>query len=294
MFYFIKESKIANYADDNTLYTVSKTITDLLNTLENETTLILDWFRKNEMKPNDDKCHLIVCNEKNVSVTLRNKTISAAETVELLGVKIDKNLNFTEHVSELCKKGNQKLHALARISRYLDKSKLRIIMKTFIQSQFNYCPLVWMFHNRTLNHKINRLHERALRIVYKDETLTFQELLDKDDSVTIHHRNLQRLAIEMYKIKHHLSPIPMQALFKEKINHHDLRYKSSWEIDNLRTVKYGSETIRNMGPKTWELVPNNIKESTSLLEFKTKIKRWKPNSCTCRLCRSYIYNLGFI
>ena len=147
MFYFIKESKIANYADDNTLYTVSKTITDLLNTLENETTLILDWFRKNEMKPNDDKCHLIVCNEENVSVTLRNKTISAAETVELLGVKIDKNLNFTEHVSELCKKGNQKLHALARISRYLDKSKLRIIMKTFIQSQFNYCPLVWMFHN---------------------------------------------------------------------------------------------------------------------------------------------------
>ncbi len=294
MFYFIKESKIANYADDNTLYTVSKTITELLNTLENETTLILDWFRKNEMKPNDDKCHLIVCNEDNVSVTLRNEKISAAETVVLLGVKIDNKLNFSEHVSELCKKGNQKLHALARISRYLDKSKLRIIMKTFIQSQFNYCPLVWMFHNRTLNHKINRLHERALRIVYKDETLTFQELLDKDDSVTIHHRNLQRLAIEMYKIKHHLSPIPMQALFNEKINHYDLRYKSSWETDNLRTVKYGSETIRNMGPKTWELVPNNIKESTSLLEFKTKIKRWKPNSCTCRLCMSYIYNLGFI
>ena len=66
------------------------------------------------------------------------------------------------------KKGYQKLHALARISKYLNQDKLKIIMKTFIQSQFNYCPLTWMYHNRTLNNKINKLHERALRIVYKD------------------------------------------------------------------------------------------------------------------------------
>ena len=79
-------------------------------------------------------------------------------------------------------------------------------MKTFIQSQFNYCPLVWMFHNRTLINKINKLHERPPRIVYKNEILTFQELLDKHDSVTIYHRNLQRLATEMYKIKNNLSP----------------------------------------------------------------------------------------
>ena len=98
----------------------------------------------------------------------------------------------------------------------------------------------------------------------------------------------------MYKIKNHLSPEPMQELFKEKANYHDLRNKRFWGNGKLRTVKYGTETIRNMGPKTWNMVPNNIKESTSLLEFKTKIKRWKPNKCTCRLCKSYIYNLGFL
>ena len=296
MFYFTNESKLANYADDNTLYTVKENITDLLkkNMLENETCIIIDWFRKNEMKPNGDKCHLIVCNQENVSVKLGNEIIHTTDLVDLLGVKIDKNLNFSEHVTKLCKKGNQKLHALARISRYLKEDKLKIIMKTFIQSQFNYCPVVWMFHNRTLNHKINTLHERALRLVYKDETLTFQELLDKDDSVTVHHRNLQRLATEMYKIKNNLSPVPMQELFKEKINHYDLRNKSFWETDNVRTVKYGTETIRYMGPKTWDLVPCDIKVSTSLLEFKAKIKKWKPNGCTCRLSRPYIYNLGFL
>ena len=294
MFYFIKETKIANYADDNTVYTVDKNIQNLLQTLENETNLILDWFRKNEMKPNDDKCHLIVCNQEKLSVTLGNESIDSTDTVELLGITIDKNLNFTEHVSDLCKRGNQKLHALARISKYLKEDKLILIMKTFIRSQFNYCPLVWMFHNRTLNNKINKLHERALRIAYKDDNSSFQELLDKDNSVTIHHKNLQRLAVEMYKVKNHLSPLPMQALFTEKINQYDLRNKRSWVSDNIRTVNYGTETIRNMGPKTWDLVPIEIQESNSLLEFKQRVKRWKPNGCTCRLCKSYIYNLGFL
>ena len=167
-------------------------------------------------------------------------------------------------------------------------------MKTFVHSQFNYCPLVWMFHNRTLNHKINKLHERALRIVYKNDKSTFQELLVKDESVTIHQRNLQRLAIEMFKIKNHLSPQPMQNLFTEKFYQHDLRKKRSWETYNLRTVWYGTETICNMGPKTWDLLPNDIKESNSLLEFKQKIKKWRTTECTCRLCKTYIHGLGFI
>ena len=294
MFYFTKDSKLANYADDNTLYTVSETTTELLNILENETNLIIDWFRMNEMKLNNDKCHLFLCNHGNASVTLGREVITTSNSIELLGVKIDNNLNFTDYVTELYKKGNQKFHALSRISSYLDQRKLKIIMKTFILSQFNYCPLVWMFHNRNLNHKINKLHERAFRLVYKNKNLSFQELLDKDDSVTIHHRNLQRLATEMYKIKNHLSPLPMQQLFREKINHHDVRNKSFWNTNDPRTVKYGTETIRHMGPKTWELVPIDIRESTTLLQFKTKIKKWKPSGCTCRLCRSYIYSIGFI
>ena len=71
---------------------------------------------------------------------------------------------------------------MARISKYLSQDKLEIIMKTFIQSQFNYCPLVWMFCSRTLNNKINKLHERALGLVYKNETLTFDELLELTNS----------------------------------------------------------------------------------------------------------------
>ena len=99
------------------------------------------------MKSKDDKCKLIVKNHEYVSLTLGNESIEASRTVELLGINLIKNHNFNEHVSDLIKRGDQKLHAFARISKYLNQDKLKIIMKTCIQSQFNYCPLTWMFHN---------------------------------------------------------------------------------------------------------------------------------------------------
>ena len=246
------------------------------------------------MKSNDDKCHLIIANHDNYSVNIGNEVIESTDTVELLGLKIDNKLKFNEHVTNLYIKGNQKLHALARISKYLSQDKLKIIMKTFIQSQFNYCPLVWMFHSRTLNNKINKLQERALRLVYKKDNLTFAELLDLDNSVTVHQRNLQKLATEMYKAQNQISPIPMQQLFKEQDISHDLRNTRSWEVTKVRTVCYGTETVRYRGPQIWELLPIGIKETKSLEEFKAKIKSWKAIKCTCRLCKTYIHNLGFI
>ena len=237
--------------------------------LEKETNIILKWFRDNEMKSNDDKCHLIIANQNNQTINLGPEAVESSEAVELLGIKIDKNLSFTDHVTRLIKKGNQKLHAMAKISKYLSQDKLKIIMKTFIQSQFNYCPLVRMFCSRTLNNKIKKLHERALRLVYKNETSTSDELLDLDNAVTVHQRNLQKLAMEMYKAKKHISPTPMQEIFAEQIISYDLRNQRYWQVPNARTVYNGLESIRYRGPKIWASLPTTIKESKSLAEFKT-------------------------
>ena len=146
-----------------------------------------------------------------------------------------------------------------------------------------------MCHIRELNQKINKLHERALRVVYKNSDLTFRELLEKDESFTIHERNLQKLATEMYKIKHKLCPKPIDELFTPAI-----RGKNDWVLPKVRTVNKGIETIRYRGPMTWQLVPNAIKDSKSLSTFKAKIKDWKPSGCTCRLCKTYIKNLGYL
>ena len=152
IFYFIDKSKLANFADDTTVYSTEDNILSLLAILKDDASTILKWFKINEMKSNDDKCHLIVGDtNKNCSsigyIYMGNELIESEETVELLGVTIDNKLNFNEHVRNLIKKGNQKLCALARIS------KLKLIMRTFIESQFNYCPLIWIFHSRMLNEK---------------------------------------------------------------------------------------------------------------------------------------------
>ena len=147
---------------------------------------------------------------KMIYVSINGNVIDANKSVKLLGIKIDNNLDFNEHVSSVCKKVNLKLHALTRISYFMDKDTLCVLMKAFIESQFGYCPLIWMHHSRTLNNKINKLHERALRLVYKDHISTFEELLLQDGSFTIHHRNFQKLAMEMYKVKHNLSSIFMK------------------------------------------------------------------------------------
>ena len=299
IFFFLNKTSIANYADDNTTHLIENDIITLLKILQDETSTVLNWFKLNEMKPNSDKCHLIVVNNKNINYTsnnyvyLDNEFLENEDTVDLLGIKIDKKLDFDEHVNSLLKKGNQKLHALMRISKFLSQDKLKLIMKTFIESQFNYCPLIWMCHSRILNNKINKLHERALRVVYKDDELTFQQLLEKDNSYTIHERNLQKLAVEMYKVRHNLSPAPFQEIF-HKSDPQNLRKEEGFEIPKVRTVNNGIETIRYRGPITWDIIPKDIQQSKSLSEFKTKIKKWKPKDCPCRLCKIYIQDLGFI
>ena len=99
-------------------------------------------------------------------------------------------------------------------------------MKACIASEFGYCPLVWMFHSRKLNNQVNKLHERALRIVYQDYASSFTELLVKDYSTTVDNRNIQLLATELFKVKNGLSPPFMNEIFVENAQHYyDLRKK---------------------------------------------------------------------
>ena len=113
--------------------------------------------------------------------------------VKLLGVTIDRDLKLDKHVLKLCSKANLKLSVLSRVANLLSFNKRRALFKAFVESQFKYCLIVWMLHSRRTNSKINRLHERALRIVYDDDVSTVDQLLDMDKSFCIHHRNIQRL-----------------------------------------------------------------------------------------------------
>ena len=122
--------------------------------------------------------------------------IETSQQQKLLGVLIDNKLTFDKHINNSCAKPSQKLNALCRVSSFMSTNNKRLVMKVFISSQFSYCPLIWMNHSRTLNNKINRIHERSLRVVYNDKAVTFKELLDKDKAVSIYTKNLQILVTD--------------------------------------------------------------------------------------------------
>ena len=155
------------------------------------------------MKLNQDKCHLLVSRYKNENVwaNIGNEKIWESNKQKFLGLDIDRNLNFNEHVSSLCRKVGSKLSVLVRLSNFMSFKQRRIFLKTFIESQFGYCPLAWIFHSRRVNNKINHLYERSLRIVYKDNYSSYLDLLVKDKSLTIHQRNIQSLAVGLFKVK---------------------------------------------------------------------------------------------
>ena len=172
-----------------------------LQLLEENCEIALCWFENNYMKLNTDKCHLIVSGYKHEQIwaIIGKDKIWESSDVKLLGGTIDYELKFDKDVSKICSKASRKLSVLARMSKLLSFKKRRIIFKSFVESQFKYCPLIWMFYGRLTNNKINRLHERALRIVYNDYESTFEQLLINDKSFCIHHQNIHKLMIEIYK-----------------------------------------------------------------------------------------------
>ena len=162
MLFTVNDIEIASYEDDNTPYMIADNVDDLITSLEQASNGLFEWFKNNLLKSNADKCHLLVSTNDRVSVNVDGFKIDKSDTEKLLGVKFDKKLTFDDHISDICKKTGKKICALARVTPYMGTAKKHILMNAFFISQFNYCPLVWMFHSRTNNIKINRLHERCL------------------------------------------------------------------------------------------------------------------------------------
>ena len=297
LFFQIIYTHPCNFADDTTLSAFSTKLDDLLYNLEYDMQTAIMWFDNNYMKLNKDKCHFLVSDNitEHLWTKVGDELIWESREEKLLGVTIDKNLNFNSHLTTLCKKVGQKVTALARIARLLSFHKRRLILKIFIESQFSYCPLVWMFCSRKINRKINYIHERALRLVYNDYRSSFDELLKSDKSISIHHRNIHNVAIEMFKVKNNLSPSFMKDIFDHISDGRATRMGDKFVRPKVNKVYKGENSLRIFGPIVWNtMLPNKLKVCPNLAEFKNSIKSWLPKNCPCRLCKTYIKGVGFI
>ena len=183
IFYFVKKGTLYNYADDNTLSYGHPDFNVLTSVLESESNVLINWFKVNKMQANPDKFQVLAVGkktfDKNMKICIQNSTLSCEETVKLLGIEIDYQLNFDIHISSICRKASQQLNILKRLGRYLDRLSKLTIFHTFILSNFNFCPLAWHFCTDKNSKKLEKVQERALRFVYDDYTSSYINLLEK-------------------------------------------------------------------------------------------------------------------
>ena len=190
---------------------------------------------------------------------------------------------------------------ISRCKRYFNVKSRTYYFHTKIKiiAGFQICisvPLTCMFYNRALNNRINNMDERVLRLVYQNKNLSFSELLELDNAVTIHQRNRQVLVTEIFKVKNNLkSPEIMKQVSHFQEPDHNLGSETSQlRRENIKATHYGIQSVKFLGPKIWAMVPQNIKNCKSLQEFKRLIKVWKPEARPCGMSKKYVVNIGFI
>ena len=287
LFLFISEADICNFADDNTLFTDSTTKAEVIEILQRETTNVIEWFKINSMAANPGKFQFMLLGgteSESYDLNLNGVLLKSTNSIKLLGLTIDSKLNFNTHVESLCKKASQKVKALYRIRPYLNFTHSKLLCNTYIMSNFNYCPLIWMFGTKFANNKINQVHKRALRAVHQNYNASLEELLRLDQSDSIHVKNLRKLLIEIYKSRNHLNPEFMWDMFKPKSTPYSFRSGESLLLPKCNTVTFGFNSTVFRGSILWCGLEDCIKSSPSVTNFKTKVKSWTGKSCSCRIC----------
>ena len=186
-------------ADNNTLYSREANLKTVLENREHDASKLLYWFKINSMNAKPEKFQFMIFSKKSYQpqkLSVNTFTTDESDEVETLGLTVDKELNFSKHIDKLCRNAQYKLHALRRIRKYLSLEKAKMLGNAFIDSQFNYAPLIWMFCRKGLYLKMQKIHHKTLKVIYQSNK-TYEELLELNETVSIHQQHLRFLVIEV-------------------------------------------------------------------------------------------------
>ena len=242
---------------------------------------------------NPDKFQAILLDKRkgdhtNQRIVVDNQNSKLVSSVELLGIQIDDKLNFNLHISNICRSAANQLNALIRLKRFLGYKEKRILINSYFMANFNYCPLVWMFSSVSSLKKIENLQKRALRFLYNDCEISYEELLLKSDRATMNVNRLRILCTEIYKTINNLNPEFMRDLFSLRETSRLVRekYMLNLNIPVHNQVTFGNKSLRVFGPKVWNSLPYHIKPSEKLKLFKLIIKHLNGTRCNCKVCNT--------
>ena len=217
------------------------------------------------------------------SLKIGSITIKESDEVELLGITIDKALNFKKHTENLCLTAHYKLHALRRIRKYLTLNKAKLL-NAFTDSQFNYTPLIWMLCHKAPYLKMQKIHHKSLKVIYQSD-FSYDDILQLSNSLSLHQRHLGFLLTEICKSTGTLNSQFMWSYFKYRKVPYNLRRDPLLFIPPARSTIYGTNSAHFLGSLIWNRLPNLVKSSRSISEFKNVIKKVRNIDCGCMICR---------
>ena len=299
LFIWIEKCSLHNFADDNTLSAFSNNISDLISILEKDSEIAIKWFKDNEMSVNPEKFHGFVinrCGRYNgvFDMNFSGFKITTEKIVNLLGIDIDNKLNFNNHIGTLCKKAAGQLNAICRMGNHVGLNEKRVLIQSFVQANFNYCPLVWFFTSPISLRKIERIQVRSLRILHNDFDSDVESLLARGNNNTFLIKQHKNLAIEIFKTLNGLNPEYMKNIFVKNNQTYNLRdnsrHANDLELQTFKGFTYGVCSLKVLGPKIWNALPTSFKNSISLFAFKKLIKTWDGPVCDCKMCKALSHN----
>ena len=213
-------------------------------------------------------------NYTNQIINIDQKEIKAVSKVKLLGIEADDKLNFNHHISNICKSASNQLNALIRLKHLLGFEERKVLVNTFVMSNFNYCSLIWNFSTAQLLNKIENLQKRALHFLLNDYDSTYYDLLEKSGYPNMNLRRQRTLCIEIYKTLKKLNPGYMNDIFKLRKTDRLTRekYKLNLEIPRPNQATFGTRSLRSYSPKIWNALLYHIKTSDNLNSFIAIIK----------------------
>ena len=218
------------------------TIEEVILSLQSSSKNFFQWLLDNQIESNTKKSNLKMSTYQSVNFQLAGSLIRRSDSEDMLGLKIDYKLNFDEHMKTLRSKANNILTALDRATPHMNIEKTKILMNLFSNVKFNYHS-IWMLYSHKNNNIIRNVLGRCFRLISNDKNTSYEELLTKDGSVSIHHKNIEALAIAFYKIKKLLLPKPFTKIFAcETESHYNLRRCNGFRIPSICTVYHGSKS----------------------------------------------------
>ena len=309
-FYENIQSQLSAYADNHQIYISSEKIDNVTNSLEEDgiqlvamKTFNLNWvltltttkyiFRVRRLTTSwtvlrrtgiqlvaginpttSQVIHrgLVMSQEVKKAVHIDGHKIQQAQEIKLLGVMLDVNLQFSEHIKQIWTKTSRRIGVLSTLRNLIPTTARLTIYKTADMPHFTYSSLILHFCKASDGRNLERINERGLQTVYNDWSTSYNDLLSRAKTTKLYNRKLQDIAIFMFKIKHSMLPSSVTELFNTSHSNYNLR-NAGFRQECFNTTKYSKHSLRHFGPLLWSKIRREPRSVPTLSNFKKDIRK---------------------